>query len=246
MADEIIDPSAQGQYQADPGTNQQSEGVVPAAPDQDFKVGIQKRIDELTARFHQERESSSKKDEHILALTRQLMEQSNQRQAPAEQTVDVPEGMDPAQAAYFNKMFGKLQERFEAQLTQVSAYAQRGEAAQAAQGLAAKFGIVDAEKVAWLQERAASLAAGWKQQGLPFHPTDAARFATMELLEKGGLPRQAGNGTFMPANHANPGNPAPNLAPQNTRRALPNNFNSLRPEDQLSILQKNGVEDIPF
>lgn len=246
MADQLIDPTAQGQAPTDSETQQSAAGE--GQPDQEFKVGIQKRIDELTARFHQEREASSKKDEHILNLTQQLVAASTrQNERPAEPAIEVPEGMDPAQAAYFDKMFGKMQAQFQQQLTQVSAIAQRGEAASAASQLATKFGITDQSKVSWIQERAASLAAGWKQQGLPFLPSDAADFATMEFFKSGGIPQAKGNGTFMPSSHQPAGgNPPPNLAPQTQRPGLPNNFNSLRPEDQMSILQKRGIDDLPF
>lgn len=249
MADQVLDPIAQGQAPAEQGDNQQAPEVAEQTQDQKFQVGIQKRIDELTARFHQEREASSKKDEHILTLTQQLVAASQrQNERPPEPAIEVPEGMDPAQAAYFDRMFSKIQSQFQQQLTQVAVVTQSGEAAQAAVALTAKFGITDPSKVSWVQERAKALAAGWKQNGLPFAPADAARFATMEFLEQGGLQQPTkGAGQFMPITPTGGGsNPVPNLAPQASRSALPNNFNSLRPEDQLSILQRRGVDDIPL
>lgn len=247
MDDNSNFPVAQGQEQADLANNSQANEGAPQG-DEGFKAGIEKRIGELTARYHKSEEHAQKLMEQNLHLTQQMAEllsKSQDRGHVEEVLPQAPEGLDPAMEKYLSAQFQRMEARFSGHLTQLGATVHRGEAASAAAQLAEKMGVKDAS---WIQERAAQLAAQWKSNNLPFVPKDAARFAMSEYMEKlADQPRNT-NGQFVPRGHATltAGNPSPNFQPATQRQPLPSNFSDLPAEHQIALLEKRGIDDIPL
>lgn len=231
----------------------QAQGVEDAQHQQNAQHaqnGIEKRIGELTAKMYAAQEMAAKKDEHIMALTSKMTELMSKQQemlTPVAPEPSLPEGMDPAQAAYFERLVSRIEAKYEAQLLQTQAQNQRGEAAAVANQLAARFGVRDAAIANQIAARAADLAAGWREKNLPFAPSDAADFAFMEHLKAGGL-QQRPSSFSQPTQYAvTPGSgPVQNFAPTPPRQALPSNFDSLSPNQQLAELEKRGLDDLPL
>jgi hypothetical protein len=220
-------------------TSDDTTAQVPAAEQPNTEVqqtqqnGIQKRIDELTAKSYE-------KDAQILKLTDLLQQQvmAQAQKAQPQQTPANPfDGVDYSDANSVTTAFQnalRLQEqKFAAQLAQVQVQAAGGEVMNEA----TQRGINDPR----ITIRAQQLAQSWKQQGLPFVAGDAITFALGEAaagaLPGGPVVRQP-NGRFAPANSTltSPNPPPPSAVPQR-QKELPPNFDSLDTDKQIAMLE---------
>lgn len=154
---------------------QDSQGGEPQAA---ALQGVQKRIDELTAKYHaaeriaQEAQARAQQSTELLA---QMMSRPQEPQVRQEPQLQVPEGMDEATARYMQALFERtLDARVKPLMAQLQGV-QGATAAQQAQQAAQAFG----DKVA---QRSAQLAAQWQAAGLHnvFKPDDAAIYALGE------------------------------------------------------------------
>lgn len=246
-----MDETTTAQVEAQDQTQQTQDTGQPTEQGGDVRAdavsGTQKRIDELTARFYRAQEEAAKKDEYIQQLVQQVADMAN-RPAPQMQNqpdpYEAPADLDPSAARYMQQMMRQFENKLNQAVSQLGATVHRNEAAQAASRFSEKLGLKDN---GWVAERAASLAAGWKQAGLPFRPEDAARFAMGEFVE-----RQAANptrddlGRFMPRAAPQAGQPAPAATTAPARPSRPANFDRLSPEQQLLILEREGVGNLPL
>src|SRR5688572_20880794 len=94
--------NAQGQIQLQAQDNQSQ----PNQADQEFKSGIQKRIDELTAQRYRAEETAQKYQEQLLQMTQQLAEMQT-RQLAQPQQEQVPEFSEETKplVQYFERQF---------------------------------------------------------------------------------------------------------------------------------------------
>lgn len=245
MADENNNPFAQGPNAPDVQNQQGVEGAQQQQPAPDnAQNGIDKRFAELTAKMYAAQEASARYQEQMLAMQNNMTALLTKQNAPApDPGLAPPEGMDPAQAAYFEKLIQRIEHTHEQRFLQVQAQQQRGEAASAVSQLAQRFNV-PAQTAQSIAQRAADLAEGWRQKNLPFAPSDAADFAFMEHLKNGHVQPAAQR---QPAYAVTPGYaPVQNFNPTPQNKPLPSNFDSLSPEQQIAELQKRGVEDLPL
>ncbi len=237
MEDQNDSSSAQDPNAAEPQSGEQGTDAT-------RQPGVEKRINELTAKYYAAQEASSAQ---ILALTNkmaEMMSRQEERSAPKEDVVAVPEGADPAQIAYFEHRLKQIETKYEMQLMRTESQMHGGAAAQAGLQLATQFGVKDTNVANQIAQRAADLAAGWRQKGLPFQPSDAADFAYMEYLKSGGA-RNTQQTFSAPKYGVTPGNnPVPNYAAAAPRQSLPRNFDSLSPAKQIEAL--DNMDDSPI
>jgi hypothetical protein len=226
MADEL-DPTAQGTDAPD-DANQQSNGQ------DDFKAGIQKRIDELTAKSHEAQRQNEQlmqmlqqKDAQITELAATLMT----RGAPAQED---DASLDPTIARALEKTVGKFLTPLQQQMAQYGQMMQKIE-----------FQQMTSQYEPQVVQQAEKLMQQWKREGRSgWAMPDALIMASYQL----GIPpkaqasqTRAPNGQFTSTvldSHA--------AAPQRTTQARkrPANFDSLPPEKQLEILEAEGVGDL--
>lgn len=208
------------------GTNAQVQAGGEAS--QQPGDGIQRRIDELTAKLHQ-------KDDTIQQLIQQqqamLAEQLARQQAnQPQQDADPFAAVLPADASDETKqMFAKMGSFFAKQLDEKLKGIQTQLAVQSAasevQQVAQKFGVSDA-----VAQRTQELMADWRRRGLPFNAEDAVRFAAGEMALQRPDPRA---GQVVPVFRAP--NPVPQTRPA-AEQPLPANFDDLTIEQQWELL----------
>ena len=176
MFDENSNPIAQGQ-QAEAGDSAPQGNQDAPKQGSNPGDGIQKRIDELTARFHEERRAAQAKDQQIAELVRALAERSSQ---PAQQQAADPfEGFEPEERQKFAAVLNPLQERlrqYEAYLPKVQAMEARLAEMQF-KSAASQMGFDEG-----VQQRAMQLMQTWRNKGYTgWNPEDALTFAAGQL-----------------------------------------------------------------
>jgi hypothetical protein len=224
------DPTAQGLDAADP------QITIETDEQDSFKSGIQKRIDELTARTHEAQRNNEQlmqllqqKDAQITELVAMRM---NQQQAPQEEDVNV----DPTIARALERIVGKHLSPVQQQLGQYGQMMQKIE-----------FQNLTANYEPQVVQRADQLMAQWKREGRTgWAMPDALVMASYQL----GIPpkpqgqQRAPNGQFAQQTVIDAHAPAPQRTTGPKKR--PANFDSLSPEKQLAILEAEGIGDLPL
>lgn len=210
---------------------------------QDANTGFQKRIDELTAaRYEAEgrakaiAEEAQRNQERMLAqFQQQLQAQQVQSQPQANPFAD----LDPTLAKALEAISAKQSAQIEALQRTIASQA----AANAVEQAAGNVGTQDPN----VKRRAAELAAAWTREGRQgWNPEDAVLYAEGEALRAARVAAQRDPlGRFQPAQFQGQA-PRQNFQPQSAQPELPANFDSLSPSAQIAILQKRGVDDIPF
>lgn len=206
--------------------------------------GIQKRINELTAKLY---EQQARADAYAAQLAQQAALQVQQPQVATPQVDEVEaalSGLDqinPEVGQTMKAVLKSIQAKTEAQVKALQAQFQAQADVGKVTSVATQFGVQDPAIV----RRAQELIASWRSNGLQFGADDALRFAAGELaLQPKQQPRQT-DGRYAPVDAVmtSPGAPP---APRSAKRSLPNNFSSLSPEKQIELLDANGVGDIPL
>lgn len=212
--------------------------------------GLQARINELVAKQRQAEEALKERERQLLEQTAQMAQMAlQQRQvAPPPEPVDplaqYRDQMDPVAMQAIQAAIDATTKRMEAQFAPMIAQQAAQLASMTVQAEAAALPNLPREVV----QRAQQLAAGWRQSGLNFPPSDALNFALGEY-QRGQLLKAA------PVMGYNPNAPAvlPNIvpgyapAPPTTRQvALPSNFDSLDRQRQNALLEQAGALDDPF
>lgn len=169
---EIHDPAAQGQQ-----TGAENQGPDQIDPVAQVREGMQKRIDELVAKNHE-------RDAQIQAMMTQqaqLLATLSARQEPVDPGPQVPEGMDPQMAAYFETMLSKVQaplmKQIEQLKTQIIPPAVQGQMGQVQQQLQQVNNPAVTARVSELVR--AYEQKGWLQNGTAT-PMDAFKIAMGE------------------------------------------------------------------
>lgn len=216
--------------------------------------GIQKRINELVAQSRQAEERAAQiqaeSQRQIAEMAAKMAEQSLllQRQAspsPAAQ-VDpldaLSETVDPNALKAIKAAFAMRDQQHQAQLAQF----QRNSAIETAQ-YAIQAGLQGVQGIpAEVAKEAQNLYVGWKANGLPYTPDDAINFA-LGAFNRKQLARAAPVAGYNPAQQPSlPVTPGGYVAPPQPRSALPANFDQLSPTQQLDLLDKLGVGDLPL
>ena len=218
---------AQGQDATNQGQQSQAAESPPAQVN-----GIQKRIDELTARSYEKDATINQLQQSVTELVTRLAQQVPQQQAaPPTNPFEGVDYSDPQSVqAAFTAAMGQMEQKFSQQLGHVAGRAAQMEVAN----VAASFGVQNPAIV----QRAQQLVAAWKQRGYEFVPEDAVKFALGEAQAAGGQRQQ-----YAPPNPVMSGqNPGPPV-PVNRTQALPANFDDLSVDDQLRILEARGAGD---
>lgn len=227
-----------------------TEGATAQAPEGQNEVqgapessGLQKRIDELVAQRHKaEAEAQAQRDLNSQLLERMRSLETGVQHAPQEEALpDMSELGEAGNtvAKYVQALTKKLE----------TSFAERTRALEAQMAAAQVASYVNPQRdPPQVVARAQALISGWRQRGLTFGPEDALTFARGEAAAQGGygVPPQAPART--PGYAANAqlggGNPVPSVAPK--APALPRNFDMMTPDQQVAILQKVGLDDIPL
>lgn len=189
--------------------------------------GVQKRIDELTARAR-EAEAREKQWADRFATAFNQTVAVPQRQQEADPYAEL-EQENPALAKALRMQEAKTQRMLSQFQTQMAVQQETAKISQ----IASQYGV-DAE----VANRAQELGAMWASKGLPISADDAVTFALGEFAKKGGgaqahQPRQP---------HRQPGGGrAPVVAPRTQRSPLPNNFADLSRDEQNLELKKRGI-----
>lgn len=213
--------------------------------------GLQARINELVAKQRQAEEALKERDRQLLEQTAQMAQMAMQvRQAPqaAPQPPSDPlapyrDQMDPVAMQAIQAAIDATTKRMEAQFAPMIAQQAAQLASFSVQAEAAQLPNLPKEVV----QRASQLAAGWRQAGLNYPPSDALNFALGEY-QRGQLLKAA------PVMGYNPNAPmAPNVVPgyvppppSARQSALPQNFDNLDRNRQNALLEQSGLLDDPF
>jgi hypothetical protein len=220
-------------------TPAQSEVPAQAAPEvaqPQVNEGIQKRIDQLTARIHE-------KDSQVQELTNKLLELATRQQTPAAQPLpaapevdplaEYGEQLDPVVAKAVKAAVGSISKKFETTLAQQQEFFAREMNAMQVQAVAGQYGDVVPQEV---RAKAASIA---KQYGTA--PDIALKVAFGEhALEQAKKVRNVAG--YVPPSTPIMTGAAP--APQ-TRQGpqRPANFDSLSPSQQIQWFETHGFDD---
>lgn len=165
-------------------TPQQSAEVQVSALSENQSAGIQKRIDELTARIYDEARLRAVAEERAAATTQTLAEVLARQAAPqvsAPALPSLPEGVDPQFKTYFDSLMhaslspvlGKYENVLKAQQAEIAQLKLKS-------GMAA-----EPEPV---QKRAMELMTAWTKNGNSgWIPEDAVAYAYGELYRQGKL-----------------------------------------------------------
>lgn len=222
------------------GTSQDSSGE-----------GVQKRINELVAKQRQAEEALKERDRQLLEQTSQMAQMALQTRQQA--AVPPPPPVDPL-AAFQDKMDPVAVQAIQAAVAETRRQMEAQYAPMFAQQAAQIAGFAvqaEAQTIPNLPkevaQRAAQLAAQWRQQGLNLIPGDALNFALGEY-QRGQLAKAAPVMGYHPGAQTAPGVTAgftpPPPAPRTS--ALPANFDSLPRAQQQALLDASGVGDLPF
>lgn len=222
VADPAVDPQSNSQNQSD---------------------GIQKRIDELTARFHEEAGKRQQAESLVAELiAKSAHQQPVQQAAPDEadlalQRLESQYGGETA--AVMRAAIEATTAKFTKQLAETQAMFANQQAVASIDSELQQRGIQNAD----VSKRAKELIAGWKQRGLQLLPGDAITFALGEAALKPQPSRQS-DGRFAPTSPVLSYAGAPPA--QVRRNAQPTNFESLSAEQQLQWFDQSGIGDKPF
>lgn len=174
--------STDGSPGANNSTDQEDGQPVVQPTDQN---GAQARINELVARTkaaEQRADDAQRAAQEAMALAARSIPQAVAPQGPAPLSIEIPEGMDPAQAQFFKQLTAGFQAQLQAQskatqeaLAQVGRQSQQQMANMQLQGMLAQ----EAPEV---QKMAADLLADWQRRGLQgFEAKDAIIYARGSL-----------------------------------------------------------------
>jgi hypothetical protein len=258
-----MDPTDQGQDGAETPIEQQAEAPEAAPPQGQagqpgapLKGRKQKRINELTAQRYAVEKQLAEAREQMTQMASQMAEMgsrfSREREPappPEPQAPPPPEGVDPGVADYFSRLVthavGKIEQRVNQSLTQISSSIAGSEAHSHAKKLAGIMG----DKEGWIVQRAEQLARAGRQNGLPLPPSDYARFAAGEYAEKRAASPRNGDGRYSaPISPNGVNGPGQSVIDprQQARDPLPADFDQLSPKKQMKLLQERGIEDQPL
>lgn len=205
--------------------------------------GIQKRIDELTARFH----AAEGKAQALEAAYAQVIAQQAQRSAApqvdeADAAMQQLEGQFGAEAgAAMRKTLAAFEAKLAKQIGQTQAILQNQEAVRSIDSLVQDKGLKDPR----VGTRAKELIAAWRSNGLQLSPQDAVTFAAGELAMNPQQPRQV-DGRYAPQDPVMTYTGAPPAAVPRGQGRPPANFDSMSVDQQLQWFDANGVGDKPF
>lgn len=235
---EPTDPISTGPNAAAPQGTTDQNNAEQGNPNE----GVQKRINELTARFHSAEGRAEELAKQNALLVQQLAEGMTRREAPVEQEPQLPEGMDPAAVAYLDKMLQRIEARQNQMFQKLGAEVGASRARQAGAAHAQLVG----DKTGWVENRAAELYVALKAKGLPINEEDAGMYAMAEFIKNGGSRGAQGSQYTPPVAPQFGGVPPVVTAPRTSAQPLPSNFDQLSPAQKIAELQKRGVDDIPF
>lgn len=210
-----------------------------AAPKRNFVP--QERVDEITAKYRDmERKFQLEQERNLALMTSQLT--GGGRRAEPEPEVDEYPDADPSVKAMLKREAAKLRTEFQRQHAATQANYESMIMSQEAATHAAKMGA--SEEV---QEEAKTWARDLRKNGVPINAKDAAIYALGLAVSEG----RHNPGTVPQQSPARRGAAPigsvrqPNFNPveQQTQKALPQNFDSLSPDQQIAILEKRGAGD---
>lgn len=214
------------------------------------KSGLQARIDEIIAKQRQAEERAQSAEKQLLETNARVAEmaiQANRPAAPVFAPVDplaqFKDSLDPVAAQAIAAAVAETQRRMEAQYAPMFAQHAAQLAGMQVQAEAAAIPNLPKE----VQQRAATLAAQWRQAGLNFPPGDALNFALGEY-QRGQLLKAAPVMGYNPAAQQ-PTNVTPGFIPTPAAprsNALPANFDSLSRAQQNQLLESSGILDQPL
>lgn len=210
--------------------------------------GIQKRIDELTARFHGEREANQKLQQQLVEQAQrqsELMERlatqnAPQQAAPVDPLAGFAEQVDPRTLEAMRSAMAaterQLKQQFAAQQAQLelqSSVHQLRYTAAATSGLPPE-----------VAQRAEQLLMAWRQKGWKDPTPDDALDIALGQYQRGQLAKAAPVRGYVPTNlpTVTPGLPPP---PRQTA-SRPANFDALSAREQNAYLEKSGALDEPL
>lgn len=235
MSDEIGTEIAPAQAVDVPVENQQSsEGSG--------QNGIQKRIDELTARFHE----ANARAEAMAQANAQLIAAQVQRQPQVAPVVDEAEAemqkleqYSPEVAQSIRKALAAVEARVSKQVGATQAVLRAQAASRDLEQLAQSKGIKDSRVTA----RAQALLQDWQAKGLQFNAADAMTFAAGEFSMNPQQPRQV-DGKFAPLDSVVTAQGTPPVPRPKTSK--PQNFESLPVDQQIQWFEASGLGDKEF
>lgn len=203
--------------------------------------GIEKRINELTAKTHEaERRAAAAEAtaQQQRDLNMQLLTQRGQPQEPIE---DPYEDVDPKLRKMLSEGLTAQQRKFAAQLQ-----AQKNEfdailESQAVQHEASSLGL-DPE----ISKEAAAIVKGAKSRGIPVNKEEVLDMLIGKAYREGKLAVQPSQTNPRRAAPLSGVRAPPIQEASQTQKPLPNNFDDLSPEEQLALLNKRGVGNMPL
>jgi len=214
--------------QNDSGQTQSQEGAG--------NPGFQARIDQLTAaRYEAEARAKAATEMQERLLAQLQAAQANQ--APPPPGVDPLAELDPQLAKALQHVTAKFETQIGALTRQLTAQTQLNEIQQ----VAARHGVQDEA----IKQRAAALAQGWAQKGMPINADDAMIFAAGEAALAAN--RQAPRDPLGRHQGTTFSGQAPRVQTSSQGpKPLPSNFDSLSPQTQEKLLKERGVDDVAF
>ena len=233
----MSEPIAQGPNAGPEGQphNEQQSNVE--APKQDPFAGIQSRIDQLTAKYHESEARVQAKDEQINNLVQQLIARQS---TPAEQDPYAGIEVDPQQRELLDRVLNNKLSKFE-QIIQRQDAMLRGMAA-ASQVEAAVAGKQVAPEVV---AKAKQLVQAWNQSGLQgWKPEDALIYAAGQLALNGGQQPRNAQGQFTGQSVLGPSVVPSGVPNQQRSSSAPLDFN--KPLDKQIDDLANRLGDNPF
>lgn len=202
--------------------------------------GIQKRIDELTARFHEE---AARRQAAEAALAQSYAQQAQRPVTPAVDEVDtemqVLEQYSPEVARSVKKALAAVEARLSKQVGATQAVLNAQAATRQVEQLAQSKGIKDPRVTA----RAQALLQDWQAKGLQFNAADAMTFAAGEFSMGSPQPRQV-DGRFAPVDSVVTAQGAPPVP--RAKHSKPQNFDHLSPAEQIQWFEASGLGDKEF
>lgn len=168
-------------------TNAQVDGQSSAVP-----PGVQKRIDEMTAQLHEARRAATEAQQAAMEAMSLAARGAHQPQAPVPPQapvfkVDLPEGMDPGQAAFFTQLTGQFQAALDSQRKATEAAMAQMAGSMGQQSAHLQLQMRLASQPPAVQDLAQKLMADWQRSNKSgWAPEDAISFARYNL----GLPRE--------------------------------------------------------
>jgi uncharacterized protein YdhG (YjbR/CyaY superfamily) len=212
--------------------------------------GIQARINELVAKQRQAEEALRERDRQLMEQSSQMAQMAMQAQrpvlapvAPVDPLAQFQDRLDPVAAQAIQAAVEATRKQMEAQYAPMFAQQAAQIAGFAVQQEAATIPGLPRE----VTNRAAQLAAQWRNANLQFPPGDALNFALGEY-QRGQLLRAAPVSGYNPNAFAAPpivpGYAPPPPAPRTS--ALPANYDQLTRVQQMAALEASGVGDETF